>query len=122
MKTLKLTLKKEWFDLINSGEKKEEYREFKQYWHSRLCKNSDTNHLKYKQSQLNDSYGRMSECFMIYQFDYIEFKNGYSKNAPTIICECKSIEIGTGNTRWGALENEQYFVIKLGSITERYNC
>ena len=30
--TLKLTLKKEWFDLIKAGKKTEEYREIKNYW------------------------------------------------------------------------------------------
>jgi hypothetical protein len=28
--------------------------------------------------------------------------------------ECKGIEVGTGKTEWGAVESEQYFVIKLG--------
>ena len=35
--TLHLTLKKKWFDLILSGEKKEEYREIKDYWCKRFC-------------------------------------------------------------------------------------
>src|SRR5690625_6384572 len=33
---LKLTVKKEWFDFIKSGEKTEEYREIKPYWVERL--------------------------------------------------------------------------------------
>ena len=32
MKTLALSLKKQWFDMIKSGEKKEEYREFNEFW------------------------------------------------------------------------------------------
>lgn len=50
MKILHLTLKKKWFDMIASGEKKEEYREIKPYWEKRficgyeersgLCKSS----------------------------------------------------------------------------------
>jgi len=32
MNILRLTIKKEWFDMIQSGEKKEEYREIKPYW------------------------------------------------------------------------------------------
>lgn len=32
-----LTLKKKWFDMIRSGEKKEEYREIKPYYTSRFC-------------------------------------------------------------------------------------
>ena len=36
MKILALTLKKRWFDKIESGEKPEEYRELKYYWVNRL--------------------------------------------------------------------------------------
>ena len=32
MKTLTLTLKKQWFDMIKSGQKKEEYREIKPHY------------------------------------------------------------------------------------------
>ena len=35
-KVLTLSVKKEWFDKIVSGEKKEEYREVKSYWVARL--------------------------------------------------------------------------------------
>lgn len=37
MKTLTLSLKKKWYDMIASGEKKEEYREITEYWNKRLC-------------------------------------------------------------------------------------
>ena len=33
---LTLPIKKKWFDMIKSGEKKEEYREIKNYWTTRL--------------------------------------------------------------------------------------
>ena len=36
MSTLKLTLKKKWFDMILSGDKVTEYRELKPYWVQRL--------------------------------------------------------------------------------------
>lgn len=36
MKTLHLVLKAKWYDMIASGEKKEEYREVKPYWEKRL--------------------------------------------------------------------------------------
>ena len=35
-KILDLPLKKEWYNMIESGEKKEEYREIKPYWIKRL--------------------------------------------------------------------------------------
>lgn len=33
-----LPIKKQWFDMIASGEKKEEYREIKPYYTSRIAK------------------------------------------------------------------------------------
>lgn len=36
MKTLTLSLKKQWFDMIKSGVKKEEYRDANYYWVARL--------------------------------------------------------------------------------------
>ena len=35
-KVLHLSVSKQWFDLISSGEKTEEYREIKEYWLGRL--------------------------------------------------------------------------------------
>ena len=63
-KILHLTLKKKWFDLISSGEKKTEYREMKPYWKKRL-------------------EGR--------EFTEIHFKNGYSKDAPFMRIECEGM-------------------------------
>ena len=36
MKILYLPLKKQWYEMIESGEKKEEYRLLKPYWEKRL--------------------------------------------------------------------------------------
>ena len=61
---LHLTLKRKWFDLIKSGDKKVEYREAKPYWIKRL-------------------YGR--------RFDEIYFRNGYSPDSPFIRVQCLDI-------------------------------
>ena len=103
MKTLHLTLKKKWFDMISSGEKTEEYREIKPYWISRL-----------------GNVEALGETF-IRSFDVVEFRNGYQKNAPKIRLEWKGIQKRTGKTEWGALPGEQYFVIKLGKIISKSN-
>ncbi len=95
MKILHLTLNKKWFDMIASGEKKEEYREIKPYWVSRL-------------QAWGNAY---DECR---DFNAIQFKNGYSKDAPTMLFESKGIEIGEGKEEWGAEPNKEYYVIKLG--------
>ena len=119
MKTLKLTLKKQWFDMILFGQKTEEYREIKDYWVNRLC-------IKYPKkviavgSQLTHKHS--GKQFDLDKFDLIEFTNGYNKRSPQVTLECKGIEIGTGKTEWGAIENETYFIIKLGSEINRKNC
>ena len=88
MNILHLTLKKKWFDMIASGEKREEYREMKPYWHKRLNK----------------------------KYDVIKFRNGYSKDAPTVIVELKEVLSGLGIIEWGAPEETRVYILKLGKI------
>jgi hypothetical protein len=103
MKTLKLTLNKKWFDLIEKGIKTEEYREIKDYWKQRL-------------------YSGFPSINSLRDFHRVEFTNGYNKQSPQITMECLGIEVGTGKIEWGAVENTQYFVIKLGREVGRQNC
>lgn len=97
-KVLHLTLTKKWFDMIASGEKKEECRDIKEYWRTRLWEfpKVPSNNPKY--------------------FDYIIFKNGYAKDAPEMKVECNGIRVGYGKGRWGAEPNKQYYVIALGDV------
>lgn len=83
--TLFLPLKKEWYDMIESGEKTEEYREIKEYWLKRLAEK---------------------------RFNRVQFSYGYTKRTMSFLCE--GIEIGTGNPEWGPEPGKEYFVIKLG--------
>ena len=92
MKYLHLTLKKNWFDLILSGEKKEEYREIKPYWEKRLMGKT---------------------------YDKVIFRNGYANNAPQFTIKLKSITQGTGKSEWGAEEGKRYFVLSLGELTNK---
>ena len=104
MSTLKLTIKKQWFDMILSGEKTEEYREIKKHWERIL-----TNDLQYYEQGWDADFKK---------FDTVHFFNGayYSESLPNFKIECKGIEIKTGNPIWGAELNTDYFVIKLGKI------
>ena len=101
MSVLKLTLKKKWFDMIASGEKKEEYREIKDYWTERL---------------ISDTKGSMFR-----HFNTILFTNGYGKHRPAIEVKCKGIRLGTGKEYWGAMAGEEYFVIQLGEVIRKVN-
>ena len=98
MKTLNLTLKKKWFDMILSGEKTTEYREVKQYW-----------------------IDRIGDATKIINFDTVTFINGYGDSRPRIVLKLKSITMGTGKKEWGAEPNTYYFCIDLGEIIETRN-
>ena len=110
MKILHLTLKKKWFDLIASGEKKEEYRELKEYWYQRFF-----------YSEIRERNNSISE--KVYtepkRFDAVEFKHGYSEYAPMILVELKGIEIGHAKPEWSDNWKGEVFVIKLGEIIEK---
>ncbi len=103
MKVLHLTLKKKWFDMIASGEKKEEYREMKPYWQKRLVKEGHW----------------FSQA--VKDFDVVRFRLGYSKNAPTMEFKFDGgYPADEGKAEWGGCEHKtlRIFVIKLG---ERIN-
>ncbi len=131
MKTLKLTVNKKWFDLIEKGIKTEEYREIKQYWLKRLTgkyvvnvcegiKASDAS--AYSTISHNLDIIRKSSQWQPMKFDIVEFTNGYSPKSPKIIFKCLGIHYGKGNTDWGAVLDTTYFVIKLGLEVGRQNC
>lgn len=131
-KILHLTLKKQWFDLIRSGQKKQEFREVKPHWFSRLV-DYDKQEVKENYDNLQDymdnhfricAYNVNCECCLSHSecdtagtlkdFDEVHFKNGYAKDAPFLKVECLSIDcqndiktpLGIGN----------FFVINLGEI------
>lgn len=90
---LHLTLKKKWFDMIKQGVKKEEYREIKPYWTKRL-----------------------KDFLVKNPFDYVLFRNGYSKDAPTLKVECKGVKFGEARPEWSDGAKGRFYVIQLGEI------
>lgn len=109
VKTLHLTLKKKWFDMILSGEKKEEYREIKHYWERRLL------HVDL------DKERPFVFCDNEILYDVIEFRNGYGKNAPTMIVSYQGVDIGNTKEGWADEYKTTVFVLKLGKILETKN-
>lgn len=109
-RTLHLTLKKKWFDMILSGEKKEEYREFKHYWVSRLS-------VKYPGAVGGDFMSKHKDiAYRWKEFDIIMFTNGYSKHAPKIYVECKGISDGICKPEWSDNAQGTHIVIMLGKV------
>ena len=80
---LTLPIKRKWFDMILSGEKKEEYRAYNAYYRARFDK----------------SIGREMTC---------RFRNGYSRKSPTI--ECMVVpRYGYGRGEWGAEPSKKIY-------------
>ena len=88
MSKLTLHVKKKWFDLISSGNKKVEYRWYKPYWIKRI----DGKH-----------------------FDVVEFWNGYELHSPKIVLKCKGVKVVNRVTDLG--EGKQ-FAILLGDVVK----
>ena len=123
-KTLHLVLKRKWWDMIASGEKKEEYREVCHYWAIRLLDN------KYRWYSLNTDYpkhflGWIREHLnhradiQLRQFEKVCFHLGYTNNTMTFKITSMNVMYGeVCRQDWGAEPNKYYFVIKLGERIE----
>nr|DAQ16382.1 MAG TPA: protein of unknown function (DUF3850) [Caudoviricetes sp.] len=102
---LTLPIKKKWFNMILSGEKKEEYREIKPYYASRFYRNHIASGVGLEWILNNNP--------IVYK--NIILRNGYSKNSPSIICYVL-ITKGTGKPEWGAKPGKEYYVLKILNV------
>lgn len=99
MKILDLSLTYHWYDMIASGEKKEEYREIKEFYIKRLY----------------NSYHSVTERYFKH-YDAVRFHRGQGGKVSMLV-ECKGIRIGRGKPEWGA-PSENVFIISLGEIIQ----
>lgn len=119
MKILELTLKKQWFDMIQSGEKLEEYREIKAYWASRfLLYRSERKCLDWWKGFLHlkgyDVLKKHLDDISFVKFDAVKFTNGYGAKLPNFLIESKDLKISEGKKEWGAEDGKYYFTFVLG--------
>lgn len=99
---LTLPIKKKWFDMIISGEKKEEYRSITPYY----------------QSRFKNLFSMFPYSAIPTGFDSQEIilRNGYSKNSSS----CKiaaTLDIGQGKQEWGAEAGEEYYILKINKVS-----
>lgn len=94
--TLHLNLKKKWFDMVYSGEKKEVYLDLSEYWTKRLCDLTPP--------QLEE----------MKRFETITFSNGYAKDRSQFEVLITDATIREGHEAWGAKKDVKYFVFELG--------
>ena len=105
-KTLTFTVSKEWFDMIVSGEKNEEYREIKPYWIKRLTTNCEVAYDVAAETHCGEVLYR--------PYTHVHFINGYRKDSPRIEKEIESITIGKPKKGLcpGEWLDTEFFVIK----------
>ena len=101
-----LPIKKKWFDMIVSGEKKEEYREIKPYYTTRFYGRAYEYNVK---KGFVKEYERKNITILL--------RNGYSKSSPTIKANCV-ITKDYGKPEWGAEPNKLYYVLKILRVEE----
>lgn len=113
MNAMILPIKEPWFSMIQSGEKKEEYREIKPYYTSRLANLFEVD---------RDRLGKLLTDDGCIARIRVLFRHGYSKASPSFTAEC-SLKIGTGRQEWGAEPGKEYYVFTILTIdgTEIWN-
>ena len=89
---LVLPIKKKWFDMIVSGEKKEEYREIKEYYNIRLG-------IYFIKHIIDDEVKDVLKYNLPTVEREVVFRNGYSYNSPSVKCVCDLI-VGRGKKEW----------------------
>ena len=103
MKILDLPLKKEWYNMIESGIKIEEYRENKPYWCKRFL-GTDFAYFGYRNNY---------QSCNVKGYTHVRFRYGYTKR--TMLFELKGIVFGLGREDWGAPKDRDVFILKLGN-------
>lgn len=103
--TLHLVLIGKWYDMIESGEKTEEYRETKHYWVKRILKGSTA-----QQPELTSVPHQITKQT---KYERVCFHRGYTNR--TMNFKIKDISIGIGKAKWGAPVDKEVIIIKLGS-------
>ena len=115
MKTLYLNVEKEFFDMYKTGIKKEDYRAIKKYWVHRLIDLA-----KSKDAENGNTPIRLT----VKVYDFVQIKNGYQKNAPTLLFKWEGTDIGLPNPEWigNKFDREKHvFRIKIGKLINNDN-
>lgn len=94
---LHLVQKGKWYDMVESGEKPEEYRNFTPYWKKRL------DPLVFK---------RFRSDPQVFEKDYVVFHRGYTLRTMKFVIA--AVRLGIGKKEWGFEGEDLKYIIELG--------
>lgn len=135
--TLNLIVTKKWYDMIESGIKKEDYRDIKQFYIKHLCMDRLRTFPIDEDGEVFDCYAKdsLNLCPICIKVDFHGIKQWWKLNKAamedeliyeTVLFRCgytdktmlfklDDISIGIGNPEWGAPQNKEVFIFKLGN-------
>lgn len=103
-----LPIKRKWLEMIRSGEKKEEYREIKPYYTSRV-----RNLITFKPWTDGQTIEVIKSCGAKgAPFDHVVLRGGYDLLAPAVRIK-GTITIGEGRPEWGAEPGKRYYIFRI---------
>ena len=95
---LHLNLTTQWYDMIESGIKKEEYRAIKPFYNRMFCDNGTI--------KIKSKYYHPTDVIVC-------FSNGYAKDRRQMFWTLKTMRVSFGNPEWGASKIDQYYTLYL---------
>lgn len=115
-KTLHIVCKKNWYQMEESGEKPEDYREITSYWIKRLCRYGNGGFYGVDNNCINGGCPfKMPSCTRkAIPTDVDKICIHYGRTARCMTFECNGIYIGRGVEKWGAPADRKVFILKLG--------
>ena len=122
-RAIHLVLTHKWYDMIKSGEKPEEYRDFTPYWCKRFFSYKREDGVRVPLDiKEKDLHKYQTEVYQL-AFDgklavtpqVVIFQRAYAKNPPTMIRKILEVDLGPcGKEEWGAIPGKWYIIVKLG--------
>lgn len=109
---LTLPIKKKWFDMIITGEKREEYRSITPYYETRFANLFGVVFCGGTWIKCSDV--GLTECEKG-EAQVIRFRNGYRNTSRSFTAKC-TLSVGNGKEQWGAEPGKRYFILTICEI------
>lgn len=120
--TIHLPINREWFDMILSGEKKEEYRALTGNYAVRFLCKTDADMAKVWIAQGNEEKLKKFTDITRFGKETVTLVNGYGNHRPRIIVKLLGLSVKHPNPAWCPPGTEGlWFALKLGKVLETHN-